>query len=191
MHVDWPVLGLVSARLTGAVLVLGFGMGAVGAEEERPLRLMVTAGCFGKAGGGAARLGAKVLARHLGEELGWSVEVRVSWTADEVEAELAAGGGDVVMMTGDSWGLEGAEACGLVPVMQSRAAGGAGSTWVLLVRDPWDAAAVGSGHVVVAGDGEGALPLVWLEGWRRSRGWWSCPPRRRIVSVASRTGHWD
>jgi hypothetical protein len=60
--------------------------------------------------------------------------------------------------------------------MQSQGPTGVGASWVLLARAPLDGVAVSRGHVLVAGSGDGALPMVWLEEWRQSQGLVLNPP---------------
>ena len=131
--------------------------------EERPLTVGVAVGCFGGGGEEAARLGARLLARHVGAEVGRPMEARVVGMGDEAE-ETA----DVVMLTGDAWALGVRRDPALEPVLQSRSWENGGGVWVLLVRAPLDAWAVSRGHVMVGGGGDGELPMLWLDGWRRS-----------------------
>lgn len=73
------------------------------------------------------------------------------------------------MLTGDDWALARTVQGGMEPVMQSQGPTGVGASWVLLARAPLDGVAVSRGHVLVAGSGDGALPMVWLEKWRQTQ----------------------
>ena len=153
--------------LTGWVCVAGAGLGAdaggVASLVERPLTVAVAVGCFGDGSEDRARLGARLVAQHVTAEVGRPVEVRVVRSGEE-----AGQGAEVVMLTGDAWmlGMQGDRA--LEPVLQSRCWENGGGVWVLLVRAPFDRSAVSRGHVMVGGGGDGELPMLWLDGWRRS-----------------------
>lgn len=159
---------LLAILVLSSVCVAGRGRAAdavvsgVAGGSGKPVRVVVAAACFGDEPGAVARLGARLLARHLVAEVHRPVEVRLGATGAEW-----VGGGDVVMMTGDVWVRSGRR---MEAVVQSRVAESTVSAWVLVVREPGDGTALSRGHVVVAGEGEGELPMMWLEGWRRSRG---------------------
>lgn len=161
--------------------VAGLGLGAdVPAQvlpqaEVKPLRLVVSAACFGDDREAAVQLGSKLLQRHVTAETGRPVDLHIGKTGEEVRAAMR-GGAEVVMLTGDDWALVGTAAGSMEPVMQSQGPTGVGASWVLLARASLDGVAVSRGHVLVAGSGDGALPVVWLEEWRQTQGLVLNPP---------------
>jgi len=144
--------------------------------------VLVAAECFGAERADVFQLGGRLLGRHLSVELGRPVEVRFGHTEHHVRSELAAGAVDVALLTGDELASRGRTGAGLEPVMQSGAGAGPASVWVVLARTPFRPAAFTHGHVVVAGGGEGDLPALWLDGWRRAGGlkWDPAPSTHRL-----------
>ena len=167
--------------IIGGGCVAGLGLGADGPPrvvplaEAKPVRLVVSAACFGDDRESAVRLGSKLLERHLAAETRRPVDLHLGMTGEEVRAALR-GGAEVVMLTGDDWALARTVPGGMEPVMQSQGPTGIGASWVLLARAPLDGVAVSRGHVLVAGSGDGALPMVWLQEWRQTQGLVIDPP---------------
>jgi len=172
-------VGLLIGCLSAAGLSRAGGDRASDWEAgPRVVRVVVSVSCLGVDGEGGARVAGRLLGCHvMAGQVGGVVTEMVAGVGVPVVAESA----DMMLVTGDVWAGLAEEAGEWEAVLQSRSQEAGEGTWVVLGRSPGEALAVRHGHVVVAGGGEGELPLMWFDGWRRQEGRVPMPEAHRVT----------
>lgn len=141
-------------------------------RAEAVLKVAAHPSCFVHSEKSAALLTPKLLANHLRTHLNTPVEPVSFDSAELLEDALKSGGVQVVALMGDAlvrgwqagWVLE--------PVLMS-GGGKAGQhnqgEWMLLAPKTTTASAAAAGRIVLVEGGQGDLPALWLEQWRRTQ----------------------
>lgn len=137
--------------------------------ETEGVKVAVLPSCFGHLEKSAALLGPKLLANHLHAQLKTPVSSVLFESEELLGHAIKSGEVHAVALLGGTLARGRNARWLLEPVLMSGGgkADGKGE-WVLLAPITKTAAAVAAGKIVIAEGGQGDLPAVWLEQWRKT-----------------------
>lgn len=160
-------------------LLLGMGWPLMAADPPSPapsseeaaavLHMAVLPSCSAHLEKSAALLAPKLLANHLKAELETPVASVLFESEELLGHGIKSGEVQAVALLGDTLARGRNAQWALEPVLMSCGGKVDGKEeWVLLAPAGKTAAAVAAGKIIIAQGGQGDLPMMWLEKWRRA-----------------------